>query len=159
MTVTSSLTYNQKNKTYIQASTNTWHNESLPLALLWQHQWSTGRRWQLDKIDEQEAKGCIPLDIRRKHFDLASLSSHKTLCQLIEFLLCTHKSQWHHAFTCLNSVCAEWVSSPAVPWTTPLVTPQSEEVTERKWRCHGSGFVIDDKMIALWIPFWPQQMY
>lgn len=59
-------------------------NESLPLSLLWQHQWTAGRRWQLHKMDEPEAKGCIPLDILRKHFDLACLGSHKTLWQLIQ---------------------------------------------------------------------------
>lgn len=140
------------------------------LSPIWQRQWSTGRRWQLRKIDEPEAKGCIPLDILRKQFDLASLSSHKTLWQLIKFLLCTHKSQWHHAFTCLNSVCPEWVSSlsgsPAVPWATPLVTPRSGEVTERKWRCHGSGFLnwwgdLNENWatVALWRPLKPEQIY
>lgn len=68
----------------MQAGTNTQHNESLPLALFWQHQCSTGKRWQWRKIDEPEAKGYIPLNILRKHFDSASLCSHKTPWQLIQ---------------------------------------------------------------------------
>lgn len=79
-----SETRKQRKKACRQASTNTRHNVSLPLSLLWQHQWTTGRRWQLHKMDEPEAKGCIPLDVLRKHFDSASLSSHKTLWQLIQ---------------------------------------------------------------------------
>lgn len=53
----------------------------------------------------------------------------------------------NHAFRRLNSGCPEWVSSPGAkpsgspPKLRPLVTPWSGKGTERKWRCHGSGFV------------------
>lgn len=128
--------------TCLQASTNTWCNESTPHVVLWQHQWSTGRRWQLHKMDEPEARGHIPFDILRKHFDLASLGSHKTLWQLIE-ILTMHPQipmtpRLRMSQFSLSSVGVGL--SPAVPWTTPLVTRRSGKVTERKWRCHGLGF-------------------
>lgn len=44
---------------------------------------TSGRRWQMHKIDELGAKGCIPLDIFRKRSDFTQFNSHKTLWQLI----------------------------------------------------------------------------
>lgn len=147
---TSSLRHRntQRKQARMEASKNTRCNESLRLAL-WQNQWTVGRRWQLRKIDEPKVKGCIPLDILRKHFDLASLGSHKTPWQLIQsFKPYTHESQWqqwHCAFQCLNSELS-WVGvgpsgapNPALG-DTVVWKGHREEV-----KCHGSGFFLIDE--------------
>lgn len=47
----------------------------------------------MHKIDELEAKGCIPLNILRKHSDFAQFGPHDPVTANMEFLLRCRESQ------------------------------------------------------------------
>lgn len=124
-----------------QTRLNTRASEMQLLYLLRQHQMTSGRRWQMLKIDELEAKGCIPLNIFRKHSDFPQFGPHKTLWQPIwsSYWVVVNLNEHTPADASIPMFWLadwpQWYLKPRLRWH------QSGEATERKWRCHRSGFV------------------